>query len=83
MPGVVCKAIAVHTVSISVCVLVPLQESPRRIRAVDLEALIFAAMRLGQTHVVKHLPHIEQFGIELVPGARRPARRIDKLDLND
>ena len=65
MPGVVCSAIAVHTVSISVLRdAVPLQEIPRRIRAVHLEALIVAAMRLGQTHVVEHGSGIEQFRIE-------------------
>ena len=52
-----------------------LQEIPRRIRAVHLEALIVAAMRLGQTHVVKHGPRVEQFRIEfqaaMLAGQRR------------
>jgi hypothetical protein len=42
----------------------PLQEIPRRIGAVDLEAFIAAALRLGQTHVMEHRTRIEQFRIE-------------------
>ena len=53
-----------HRVDIRLRDSVPLQEIPRRIRAVHLEALIVAAVRLGQTHVVKHRSGIEQFRIE-------------------
>ena len=46
---------------------VPFQKIPRRIRAVDLEAFIVAAMGLGQTHVVEHSSRIEQFRIDFRP----------------
>lgn len=60
MPGVVCNAIA-RPYRVNICLRdsVPLQEIPRRIRAVHLEALAVAAMRLGQTHVVEHGPRVE------------------------
>src|SRR5437899_13022847 len=61
MPGVVCRAIAVQTVSISCCAMPWLRSG---IRAVDLEALGLAAVLMGQAHVVEHRACIKQFGIE-------------------
>ena len=37
------------------------------IRAVNFEALIHAAVLMGQAHVVKHRACIKQFGIESYP----------------
>src|SRR5258708_2710788 len=46
------------------------------VRAVDLEALVGAAVRRGQAHVVKHRPRIEKLAIELettmLSGERTP-----------
>jgi hypothetical protein len=40
------------------------QEVPGDIRAVDFEAMIRAAVLMGQAHVVEHRACIEQLGIE-------------------
>ena len=85
MAGVVCKRDrGPHRVDICLRDSVSLQEIPRRICAVHLETLIVAAMRLGQTHVVKHRPRIEQFRIEvqavMLAGERG---EIGKLGSND
>ena len=53
-----------HRLDVCLWNTVPLQEIPRRIGAVDLEALVGAAVGLGQAHVVKHRSRIEQFRIE-------------------
>ena len=42
---------------------VALEEIARDIRTVDLETQVGARMRLGQSHVVKHRAHVEQFWI--------------------
>ncbi len=77
MPGVVCRAIAVHTVSISACAdIAAPEEVARGVGAVDLEAFVLAAVLVGEAHVMEHRPGVEQFRIEaqatvLPPPARR------------
>jgi hypothetical protein len=41
------------------------QEVAGGVGAVDLEALVVAAVRRSEAHVVKHRPGIEKLGIEL------------------
>jgi hypothetical protein len=52
------------------------QEVASGIRAVDFEALMLAAVRGRQAHVVEHRPGIEKFNIELqatpLSGQRAP-----------
>ena len=68
MPGVVCSAIAVQTVSMSCCEMPwPRRKSRAALRAVDLEPLVRAAVAGHQAHVVKHRAGIEQFAVEVQP----------------
>src|ERR1700742_942513 len=52
------------------------QEIPGGVRAIDLEALMGAAVRVSQAHVVKHRPRVEKLSIELeamtLSGERAP-----------
>src|ERR1700730_13525138 len=65
MPGVVCSAIAVHTVSMS-CGAMPWPRSKvsRGVGAVYFEALMLARVLRGKTHVVEHGTGIKELGIE-------------------
>jgi hypothetical protein len=55
------------------------QKVPGDIRAVNFEALIHAAVLMGQAHVVKHRACIKQFGIEFQSSAfaRQSSPMID------
>ena len=65
MPGVVCSAMAVQTVSISCCgYAMAAEEVTGSIGAVDLETLMRARMLRGEAHVVKHRAGVKQLGIE-------------------
>ncbi len=56
-----------------------LQEIARGIGAVDLEALMRAAVLMRQPHVVEHGARIEQFRIEL-QAAMLPRERTEIID---
>ena len=65
MPGVVCSAIAVQTVSISCCDdAVAAQEVAGGIGAVHLEALMRARVLWREAHVMEHRAGIKQLRIE-------------------
>ena len=59
-----CSAIDSQTVvTLFLGQAVPLEEGAGGVRPVDLEALVFGAMALEQTHVVKHRADVEQLGV--------------------
>ena len=80
MPGVVCSAMAVQTVSTSAsgtpCAF---QEVARGVGAVDLEALVGAAVVRHQADVVEHRAGIEQLAVE-AQAALHAGERAEMID---
>jgi hypothetical protein len=54
-----------HRVDILLPDAVAAQKIPRGIGAVHFEALLGAAVQMGQAHVVEHRAGVKQFGVEL------------------
>ena len=80
MPGVVCSAIAVHTVSTSRSAMPWLRRKSRAsVGAVHLEAVVRAGMRGGEAHVVKHRAGVKQLGVE-AQAAALAAQRAPVID---
>ena len=56
-----------------------LQEFPRRVGAIELEAIGGAAVLFRQSDIVKHRSKVEQFGVEF-PAPMAPPQRSPQID---
>jgi hypothetical protein len=65
MPGVVCSAMSVHTVSISCWLIACFFRKSRGVRSIHLEAFAGAAVLVSQAHVVEHAAAVQQLRVKL------------------